>query len=233
MLDGTTYYFSAFALDTDDTIIDVQSNSITTDFWPLPATYQQVEWIKRNWNNYIDTLRVPNQALWFKVEVWYKSDAPSYRNFIFWNYTSWSWYYGSIAIEFQSSRGRFFTADGSYWREFSSWNYVNSWFNDITITANWSSASINLNWTTTSWTILWSASNLTTQLFIDRDYRWSTFSSECYISYFKAYNNSWTLVRDMIPCYRKSDNVIWFYDVVTSTFYTNQWSGTFAKWWNV
>ena len=31
-LDGTTYYFSAFALDTDDTIIDVQTNSITTDF---------------------------------------------------------------------------------------------------------------------------------------------------------------------------------------------------------
>lgn len=32
VLDGTTYYFTAFALDTDDTIIDVQSNSITTDF---------------------------------------------------------------------------------------------------------------------------------------------------------------------------------------------------------
>ena len=32
VLDGTTYYFTAFALDTDDTIIDVQTNNITTDF---------------------------------------------------------------------------------------------------------------------------------------------------------------------------------------------------------
>lgn len=42
-----------------------------------------------------------------------------------------------------------------------------------------------------------------------------------------------TLVRDFIPCYRKSDWVIWLYDLVEKQFYTNQWSWTFTKWPNV
>lgn len=31
-LDGTTYYFTAFALDSNDNIIDTVTNSVTTDF---------------------------------------------------------------------------------------------------------------------------------------------------------------------------------------------------------
>lgn len=37
----------------------------------------------------------------------------------------------------------------------------------------------------------------------------------------------------MIPVYRRSDNVIGFYDILNDYFYTNKWSGTFSKWWNV
>ena len=36
VLDETTYYFSIFALDQNNTIIDVQSNSVTTEFWWKP-----------------------------------------------------------------------------------------------------------------------------------------------------------------------------------------------------
>lgn len=36
-------------------------------------------------------------------------------------------------------------------------------------------------------------------------------------------------IRDMYPCYRKSDNVIGMYDIVGKTFYTNAGSGTFYK----
>lgn len=36
-------------------------------------------------------------------------------------------------------------------------------------------------------------------------------------------------VRDMIPCYRKLDNVIGMYDLVNNVFYTNQGTGSFAK----
>ena len=36
------------------------------------------------------------------------------------------------------------------------------------------------------------------------------------------------LVRDMVPCYRKEDNVAGFYDLVEGTFYTNKGSGSFS-----
>ncbi|MBR6572201.1 MAG: hypothetical protein IKK77_00580 [Clostridia bacterium] len=36
------------------------------------------------------------------------------------------------------------------------------------------------------------------------------------------------LIRDYIPCYRKSDNVIGLYDLVENRFYTNQGTGIFV-----
>lgn len=36
-------------------------------------------------------------------------------------------------------------------------------------------------------------------------------------------------IRNLIPCYRISDNIIGMYDMVTETFYTNAGTGTFTK----
>ena len=47
--------------------------------------------------------------------------------------------------------------------------------------------------------------------------------------YFKIYNSSNVLVRDLVPCYRRSDNVIGLYDKANNVFYTNQGTGTFTK----
>ena len=44
----------------------------------------------------------------------------------------------------------------------------------------------------------------------------------------KLYNNG-VLVRNFVPCYRKSDNEIGLYDLVNGVFYTNQGTGTFTK----
>lgn len=44
----------------------------------------------------------------------------------------------------------------------------------------------------------------------------------------KIYENS-DLKINLIPCYRKSDNVIGLYDLVEGKFYTNQGTGTFLK----
>lgn len=52
------------------------------------------------------------------------------------------------------------------------------------------------------------------------------------VYYCKIYNNN-TLVRDFVPCFRKSDNVIGMYDKVNNTFYTNAGTGTFIKGKNV
>ena len=44
----------------------------------------------------------------------------------------------------------------------------------------------------------------------------------------KLYDNN-TIVREFIPCYRISDNIIGLYDIVNNAFYTNQGTGTFIK----
>jgi len=200
----------------------------------LPSTYQEVEWIWRNWNNYINTNWTPDQATWFKAEIWFKVASLWTRAFAFWNYTAGSWYYWSLSIETNASnKVRVFSSDWYNWKEFSTSNTISSSFNDIICTANWTNASTDLNWTTTSWTIIWTASSNTAYLFIDRDLRWTTFGTDTFISYFKAYNyenGNFSLVRDMVPCYRKSDSVIWMYDLVWKQFYINAGSWTFTKW---
>lgn len=45
---------------------------------------------------------------------------------------------------------------------------------------------------------------------------------------FKAYNDT-TLIRDMVPCYRKSDTTIGLYDFANDVFYTNAGTGIFYK----
>lgn len=37
------------------------------------------------------------------------------------------------------------------------------------------------------------------------------------------------LIRDFVPCYRKSDNVIGMYDLINDVFYPNEGTGTFKK----
>ena len=50
------------------------------------------------------------------------------------------------------------------------------------------------------------------------------------IYYFKLIDKTTgEMVRNLIPCYRKSDDVIGLYDTVTGTFYTNDGTGTFGK----
>ncbi|MBQ9657938.1 MAG: hypothetical protein IJV31_04120, partial [Clostridia bacterium] len=44
----------------------------------------------------------------------------------------------------------------------------------------------------------------------------------------KIWDNN-MLVRDMIPCYRKSDGEVGMYDIVTDTFFENKGTGTFEK----
>ena len=38
---------------------------------------------------------------------------------------------------------------------------------------------------------------------------------------------------ELIPCYRKADNVVGMYDIIHDTFYTNEGTGTFTKGGNV
>lgn len=52
------------------------------------------------------------------------------------------------------------------------------------------------------------------------------FMNRCKIYECKLYEDT-TIVRNMIPCYRKSDNVAGMYDMISNTFFTNSGTGEF------
>ena len=52
------------------------------------------------------------------------------------------------------------------------------------------------------------------------------FYAKCKYYNIKIWNEN-TLERDLVPCYRKSDNVVGLYDLVNDIFYTNQGTGEF------
>lgn len=52
-------------------------------------------------------------------------------------------------------------------------------------------------------------------------------ASQSRVYYCKIYNNS-TLIRDFVPCYRKTDSVAGMYDLANNVFYTNAGIGTFV-----
>lgn len=205
-------------------------------YLPLPSEYQEVEWIWRNGNNYIDTWWKPNLFNTFEVRIGYKIADSGYRYGILSNY---NWSNRSVSFEVNSgsvtwNKARFFIdKSGTAWDLFSSWAVSTSTFSDIVYKSTTSTKKVSVNWTENSLSnsLTWT-NNTTAYLFIDRSLRWTTFSHNSFVSYCQIYE-SWTLVRDFVPCYRKSDNEIWLYDLVNSQFYTNSWTGTFSKWADV
>ena len=58
--------------------------------------------------------------------------------------------------------------------------------------------------------------------------QWGSYQCRCRLKMFRITRNQ-TILRDFVPCYRKSDGEIGMYDTVSKTFFTNQGTGTFLK----
>ena len=210
----------------------MQSNSITTDFWPLPATYQQVEWIQSDWNQRINTwLKWENKyiveakciinAMDYDVDAclfWSRwNSRPQYCFYINFKW-SWSYHYFSqyLNSDYSHSSGTPYT-----WNEYT----IKS-----TLLTTWNS--LEVNWSTYfSWSY-WSSYNNSMDLEIfGCHYQWSLsnpFKWKVYYLIIKDWSNN--IIKNYIPCYRKSDSVIWMYETVEWVFLVNSWSWTFTKW---
>lgn len=83
VLDETTYYFTAFAIDQNDNIIDVQTNSITAEFefnWKiLDSTVCYYPFLE---NNSDVTWQTSLSNWWTKQSLWYRFSTS-------WNITFW------------------------------------------------------------------------------------------------------------------------------------------------
>lgn len=210
----------------------------------LPSWYQEVEYIQSTatdpWSDtsswqYIDTLVTINKNIKVDIDMQFTSLAVQSRLFwwlydswsswiTFWPYINWStqraratanwlWNWQSTSVAANTNRNRFVLDNTRYIIYNSSWTQVYNGTNSSTISNS------------DTWTIPLLASK-------DRSLNRVSRHSSAKLYWCKIWDNN-VLVRDFVPCYRKSDNEIWLYDLVNNQFYTNQWTGTFTKWPNI
>lgn len=189
----------------------------------LPEEYQKVEYIESTGTQRISTEFKANQDT--RVIVDFQPDI-SNNCCILW---------GSDG----STSGRFnlyFYASESYYRLGYDTQLITN--TNIPFTSNRTICDWNKNIVTInelSYTLTQSTFNISdTALTLFSTNRWAAQGNNSSYKFYscKIYDNS-ILVRDFIPCYRKSDGEIGLYDLITTTFFTNSGTGTFLKGQNV
>lgn len=190
--------------------------SVTVTF--LPLAYQQVQYVQNTSNVIIDTGFTPNQntrvtcrLLWTNISNSYPGgfgaatnyNSNAYECYVYSNTVNWNFY------------NKTYGADGSL-------GYTGAAANTIyRIDANKNVFTIKNDSGTTLKTI--SATNGTFSapytLYLFGSHRASALYGRVrFYDVVKIYNNG-TLVRNMVPCYRTSDNVTGMYDTVNNVFY--------------
>lgn len=189
----------------------------------LPSEYQKVEYIQSSGTQYIDTWISANQYLSFEIDftaLWSTQDTNLFGART--GSTSnrfWLTIYNNLFHFMVGNTGTWNTTVDTNRHQASV--FLNNW--------NFTS---NFDWITGSGSV-WTSVYVNKNFYLFKiDYS-NQAGCPMKLYYFKLYTDSSTLVRDFVPCYRKSDWVIWLYDRVWKQFYTNQWSGTFTKWPNI
>lgn len=192
----------------------------------LPSAYQEVEYIQSSGTQYIDT--------WIKPTNNTKIVSKLYMTSWAYQILCWvgrAWYYQSMSIYIDGTKYNYI----GRWRSSSSGNSTVSSSVIATGTTPHIFESSQSGGFYIDWTKIWTFTSYSfTESYNMYLFGWNNYWSARDLSsgaiyYFKIYE-SWTLVRDFIPCYRKSDSVIGLYDLVNNQFYTNSWTGTFTKW---
>lgn len=195
----------------------------------LPAEYQEVKYIQSDWNAYINTWILANAVLQISIKLsdisMWSSYLDQYSYVVFWTTANSRWLSSTYYVN-NWSRFRYHKWDWTKKYDDCAWtqtgvinsiDYYPSYF-EVNWTT-WSSV-----WTDTSW---WDASNNEVCFW----YCWNNSHSIYKMYSLEITTNDW--VHRYVPCYRKLDNVIWLYDLLSETFYSNAWSWAFSKWWDI
>lgn len=181
----------------------------------LPSEYQEVEYIESTGTQYID-LQYTLKSLKLKVNMTASKTSGT---------TEEAWFSMPPMLEFgTSSDGRMFF----YISGIGSANDVrninlNTWYDiEFGTTENDKYLIVNNEETRTTGVIQALKLNMYLFRYDERYY------ANIKLKKTKIYDDN-ILVRDLIPCYRVSDNVIGMYDLVNGVFYTNAGTGTFLK----
>ena len=207
----------------------------------LPSAYQEVEYLENNWTCYINT--------GLQIKDGYRSVQKlrflAYQTYD-WGYVTWGYIWADSWLPW--GHARLYVWNGRSWTTWWSYGYLSSYTNWTTAIAtigtdydmdfSWVSgdAFLKIDWTsyftssnTYSTSLSWPVSVFA------GGYEPNSTKAHPWLRvyYAKYYDNTDTLVRELIPCYRIADSVIWMYDLVNDVFYTNAWTWTFTKWQDV
>lgn len=138
------------------------------------------------------------------------------------NPNSNSWLFGAYTSNKQTNVG--FTNNTIYLQT-GGRNVSKSFDTDAHVYKSTQSVFIIDGITQTSSTPNWSnTTTLTAKLFYIND---GSYSNNCRVYYCKIWDNG-TLVRNLVPCVRDSDDVVGLYDLANDVFYTNTGTGNFT-----
>lgn len=184
----------------------------------LPSAYQEVEYIQSSGTQYF--------VVWTSFKTSYKSVIDFQMTQIWWDYILFwvtdnsQWRYG---IDF--------------WQGLKVINWWSGWTSTIsedtnrhTVTINKSTATVDGTDYTTGYVDRTVSGGI--WVFCYNEYTQSSpynYKASAKLYKLDIYDENWVHIYDLVPCYRKSDNVIWMYDLVNNQFYTNSWTGTFSK----
>lgn len=213
-------------------IVDGNTYCKIASFGPiLPPEYQEVEYIQSSGTQYIDTGFFCNQDTGIIADIQQVSYDGNWRVWIgsLQTTSDGNWVHLGQASRDKGLRFSWGAGAGTYvYTSISS-----SDFNRHTYQIDKGELTID---NTTTYTLTnsyeFTTSPSTIVLFADKKGSTITEYSSIKIFYCKLYDNN-VLIRNLIPCYRKSNNEIGMYDTVNGVFYTNQGTGTFLKGNNV
>ena len=175
----------------------------------LPSAYQEVEYIGSSWTQYINTWYTPTTSFNFEIKYYITSKSSnvyyalfgarnseySTGSFYLWYYNNYCFYQIPPNFVYNETSINTYTSNTNLQLSYKNW-ILSDGTNSKSITYT---KAPNYNLTIFGWNAWWTISDMSSyRLYSFKMYNWTT------------------LVRDFVPCYRKSDNVIWLYDLVNN-----------------
>lgn len=200
----------------------------------LPKEYQCVNWLESTGTQYIDTNYKWTHPISFKIRAQKTGSEQTYVFGAVGTTTSTNIQYGGrLSLNANNGLGTQFTAQG-YYNQYQGFTYVKvgDWC-EVELECG----SVTINGTTKTFTANNKSSDFNIVLFGLND-AGTVKSSLVRVSSFQIYTGDVepVIVRNLIPCYRKSDGVVGMYDqcgsicpLTGTPFYINAGTGEFLK----
>lgn len=191
----------------------------TNVYHRVPTAYQEVEYIESTGTQYIDTEYKPNFNT--KVEADVEVPASASNNCLLFGGRN---VYGSQMFETGWNTSKEMSNDYGAYREFTQTAYDGR----MLVVRDKEKLLVNGNLVSS----VTGASDFTSPVNMTL-FCWNQTAGVVASNGFKVYSckvyDNGVPVRYFVPCYRKSDNVIGMYDLVSGTFFINAGTGTFTK----